>query len=711
MDDDASRKKQQQVEAWKKVNDMQTNGQQQSFLSPQSESKENHRQGASAAMAMGGAGSKKRKAAPFAGIDDAATASTVEVSPLKPSSRQMAAAHGAETSRDVAEESDSESRGATGMKPLTEYFMGATAAAATAPSASSSSLSSSSTGAAAAAAASAGASASSSSSLAVGVTGEAGIDTAAAGAAKAHRARAPRKKVNAGGASNVESSSSSSAASSSTDLAALQRQLHESTETQAQLDTKIRRMEADAQSVAEEMEKKSREIVNMRWALENVQRSMAYQEARRRRDVLATNCVRLGKIVKQLITSNTVADSWEEGYALKEIQKRRAVLLEKKDKLDKRKKKMQSEKNAIRRQLAKGADDTSTMKADHFDLETEESAIRMHQDALKQEESNLHEEKRVLEEEKAAHIREFKRIAHEDHSRFVRDLPALNGRFLMCMMLGRGGFSEVWKAVDLHTLDEVAVKVHELNSNWSQDRKNSYVRHVTREYNIHLSLNHPRVVRQYSVFEIDQNSFATVLEYCRGTDLDERLKREKTIGEKEAKVVLMQMISGIQYLHTPDEAARKKTIIHYDLKPANILFDENGDVKITDFGLSKQVDDSTEGTSMELTSQGAGTYYYLPPECFARDNARISTKVDVFSLGVIYYQMLFGRKPFGEGRSQERILSDGTMLNASSTSLVFPDMPKVSDEAKAFIRETLHHDYRLRPDINELSRHSYIRKK
>ena len=103
-----------------------------------------------------------------------------------------------------------------------------------------------------------------------------------------------------------------------------------------------------------------------------------------------------------------------------------------------------------------------------------------------------------------------------------------------------------------------------------------------------------------------------------------------------------------------------------------------GDAKITDFGLSKIIDDSNDGASLELTSQGAGTYWYLPPECFAKGDdgpPRISSKVDVWSVGVIFYQMLYGRRPFGEGKTQEKVLSEGIMLNASSVD--FPSDAKV----------------------------------
>jgi tousled-like kinase len=126
------------------------------------------------------------------------------------------------------------------------------------------------------------------------------------------------------------------------------------------------------------------------------------------------------------------------------------------------------------------------------------------------------------------------------------------------------------------------------------------------------------------VFEIDSNSFATVLECCSGNDLDSLLKEKLVLPERDSRAILLQILSGMRYLSMASPDGTRQGIIHYDLKPGNILFDEHGDAKITDFGLSKIVDESDAGDSMELTSQGAGTYWYLPPECFmTHENVRI----------------------------------------------------------------------------------------
>ena len=128
----------------------------------------------------------------------------------------------------------------------------------------------------------------------------------------------------------------------------------------------------------------------------------------------------------------------------------------------------------------------------------------------------------------------------------------------------------MWRAYDVVEHLEVAVKMHQLNPHWSDAKKTNYTKHATREYNIHRSLSHPRIVRLLDVFEIDINAFATVLEYCRGTDLDRKLKETSLLAEKEARSILVQVISGLCYLNgrgREKEAVNGvRRIIHYDLK-------------------------------------------------------------------------------------------------------------------------------------------------
>ena len=165
-------------------------------------------------------------------------------------------------------------------------------------------------------------------------------------------------------------------------------------------------------------------------------------------------------------------------------------------------------------------------------------------------------------------------------------------------------------------------------------------------------------------------------------------------------------------------AAKPPHIIHYDLKPANILFDASHRAKVSDFGLSKIIDDADAGgaRSLELTSQGAGTYWYLPPECFASPGdggaaVRISNKVDVWSVGVIFYQMLFGRKPFGEKQTQDEVHAMHVGAAPALAGPAFPAKPAVSAEAKAFIKRCLTHAAADRPDVLAVCDDPYMRVK
>uniref|UniRef100_A0A673WWN6 non-specific serine/threonine protein kinase n=1 Tax=Salmo trutta TaxID=8032 RepID=A0A673WWN6_SALTR len=324
-----------------------------------------------------------------------------------------------------------------------------------------------------------------------------------------------------------------------------------------------------------------------------------------------------------------------------------------------------------------------------------------------QEEAEIQAELERLERVRNLHIRELKRIHNEDNSTF-KDHPTLNDRYLLLYLLGRGGFSEVYKAFDLTEQRYVAVKIHQLNKNWRDEKKENYHKHACREYRIHKELDHPRIVKLYDYFSLDTDSFCTVLEYCEGNDLDFYLKQHKLMSEKEGRSIIMQMVNALKYLNEI-----RPPIIHYDLKPGNILLVNGtacGEIKITDFGLSKIMDDDSYNSvdGMELTSQGAGTYWYLPPECFVvgKEPPKISNKVDVWSVGVIFYQALYGRKPFGHNQSQQDILQENTILKA--TEVQFPPKPVVTPEAKAFIRRCLVYRKEDRIDVHQLASDPFL---
>jgi tousled-like kinase len=114
----------------------------------------------------------------------------------------------------------------------------------------------------------------------------------------------------------------------------------------------------------------------------------------------------------------------------------------------------------------------------------------------------------------------------------------LNERYLVLSILGKGGFSEVYKAFDIEMCREVACKIHSFDDSWSDQVKDDYIKHALRENEIHKELNHRRVVKHFDTVEIDHNSFCTILELCSGPDLYNYLKENKTIAEKEAKLII-----------------------------------------------------------------------------------------------------------------------------------------------------------------------------
>jgi len=437
-------------------------------------------------------------------------------------------------------------------------------------------------------------------------------------------------------------------------------------------------------------------------ALSALLRVKAAEERKKAREISNNNCLRLASI-KYAPKGTSYSETLEEGYAFKDLKEKQAKVAKRKEELE------GLRRGLTRRRTAAGVAPAANGRDDEDAIYQQDEYLKGKQMLLKDEEKDLNSEHEALQRERDLHVRELRRIYHEDASPFNDDdKRLLINRYLLISLLGRGGFSEVHKAYDLLQNIEVAVKIHQVNGQWSKEKKDNYAKHAMRELRICKELDHPRMVSLLEVFDINATTFCTVLDYCKGGDLEEYLKENKILPEKEARVIIMQIFSGLKYLNT-----RSPPIIHYDLKPGNILFDDTG-ARITDFGLAKIYEDESagQGGEMELTSQGAGTYWYLPPECFVFDGKTaptISSKVDVWSAGVIFYQMLFGKRPFGDSESQLHILKNQTILN-EARQLDFPARPVVSQEAKDFIRRCLMYNKDVRPEMLTICEDPYLKK-
>ncbi|KAK3040194.1 hypothetical protein RJ639_028444 [Escallonia herrerae] len=473
----------------------------------------------------------------------------------------------------------------------------------------------------------------------------------------------------------------------------------------AALEEDVRKLLQEAseyQNVSQQLEKELKDVKDCEQqmkpkrlkVLSDLLISVSKAERQEARMKVRQDSLRLGN-VGIMRAGTVISETWEDGQAIKDLNAHLRHLLEMKETVERQRKSLK------KRQSDKSDVNDAEAGVQEEDLIIQDEIFKSRLASIKREEETFMRERDRYEIEKGRLIREMKRIRDEDGSRF-NNFQILNHRYALLNLLGKGGFSEVYKAFDLVEHRYVACKLHGLNAQWSEDKKQSYVRHAIREYNIHKTLVHHHIVRLWDIFEIDQNTFCTVLEYCSGKDLDAVLKATPVLPEKEARIIIVQIFQGLVYLNK-----RTQKIIHYDLKPGNVLFDELGVAKVTDFGLSKIVEDDVGSRGMELTSQGAGTYWYLPPECFELSRTPfISSKVDVWSVGILLYQMLFGRRPFGHDQTQERILREDTIIKARKVE--FPSRPAVSNEAKDFIRRCLTYNQLERPDVLAIAQDPYL---
>ena len=210
--------------------------------------------------------------------------------------------------------------------------------------------------------------------------------------------------------------------------------------------------------------------------------------------------------------------------------------------------------------------------------------------------------------------------------------PRQFGRYKLLLSLGQGGMGKVYLAQDVLLGRRVAIKV----PRQSLDGSPVMIARFLREAQAAAALNDPQLCPVYDVGQVDGVDYLT-MPFIAGGALSDRLQDKQPLPPDEAVPIVIKIATALQKAHAAG-------VIHRDLKPANILINDAGDPVITDFGLAAR----TENRDPALTEEGGmlGTVAYMPPEQIAYNAAAVGPRSDVYSLGVILYQLLTGRTPF-----------------------------------------------------------------
>jgi serine/threonine-protein kinase len=235
-------------------------------------------------------------------------------------------------------------------------------------------------------------------------------------------------------------------------------------------------------------------------------------------------------------------------------------------------------------------------------------------------------------------------------------------RYKIVEKIGGGGMSVVWKAYDLVLDRSVALKI--LRPEMSEDE--DFVRRFKREAQSVASLSHPNIVNIYDVGE-DCGLYFIVMELIgEGETLRDRLKVERRLAVPDALDVASQICEALSHAHA-------RRIIHRDIKPQNILLTEEGHVRVADFGIARALG----GISTTSTDTVVGSAPYISPE--QARNGMVSTRSDLYSLGVVIYEMLSGKPPFG-GDNPVAVALQHVEADAPSLRENYPSIPQAVDD-------------------------------
>ncbi len=202
------------------------------------------------------------------------------------------------------------------------------------------------------------------------------------------------------------------------------------------------------------------------------------------------------------------------------------------------------------------------------------------------------------------------------------------GGYKVLERLGKGGMGEVFRAFDAHLQIEVALKMLILDLEENSDCSTRFLR----EAKVCSRLDHPNIVKFYDVGCMDEKYYFT-MELIEGTSFDQVIK---SLSLKESLRILIQTAHAIAHSH-------ELGILHRDLKPSNIMLTKDNQAKVMDFGLAKLVN---EASGLTETGTILGTFDYMSPEQVKGKSKILDSLSDVYSLGIILYEILVGETPF-----------------------------------------------------------------
>lgn len=235
----------------------------------------------------------------------------------------------------------------------------------------------------------------------------------------------------------------------------------------------------------------------------------------------------------------------------------------------------------------------------------------------------------------------------------------IDGRFRIISRLGTGGMADVYEANDIISKKLVCLKV--MKEELLNDKENLN-RFKEESRNLAL-LNHPNIIKIYGVGEIENRPYMAN-EYVKGLTLREKLNYSISLSLNETLNIMMQLTQGIAFVH-------KHGLIHRDIKPDNLFLLSDGTLKIADFGISLL--EGSAGSNQKIQ----GTIYYCAPEVLLGNP--VSKLNDIYSMGVLFYELLTGEVPFN-GKNKEEVAYKQVKKKFPDVSSVISNYPKELDK-------------------------------